>query len=218
MCCAACVCVCVACVCVSCRSCVALACTCRSIDWLFDSLRLWADRCRQQPGEKRALHRGYRIDWLRLWVDQCRQKLGERGHYTEGAEFIDFVLGRVRKVAEGCDCLQGIRCATFLFLSRPVQQQLGERTDRCRQQLGERRHYTEGVELIDSVLGSVRKEAEGCDCFQGFQLRNSCCCCCCWLVVVCFCAVVLCFGVVLGVPFWLNFGQIKGLILSEISP
>jgi tubulin beta len=31
-------------------------------------------------------------------------------------------------------------------------------------------HYTEGAELIDSVLDVVRKEAESCDCLQG---RNS---------------------------------------------
>ena len=31
-------------------------------------------------------------------------------------------------------------------------------------------HYTEGAELIDSVLDVVRKEAEGCDCLQGFQM------------------------------------------------
>merc|ERR1711861_77952 len=31
-------------------------------------------------------------------------------------------------------------------------------------------HYTEGAELIDSVLDVVRKEAEGCDFLQGFQL------------------------------------------------
>ena len=29
-------------------------------------------------------------------------------------------------------------------------------------------HYTEGAELIDAVLDVVRKEAEGCDCLQGF--------------------------------------------------
>merc|ERR1712070_1343540 len=34
-------------------------------------------------------------------------------------------------------------------------------------------HYTEGAELIDSVLGVVRKEAEGCDCLQGFQMCHS---------------------------------------------
>ncbi|KAL1380325.1 hypothetical protein pipiens_014289 [Culex pipiens pipiens] len=34
-------------------------------------------------------------------------------------------------------------------------------------------HYTEGAELVDSVLDVVRKEAEGCDCMQGFQLTHS---------------------------------------------
>jgi tubulin beta len=30
-------------------------------------------------------------------------------------------------------------------------------------------HYTEGAELIDSVLDVVRKEAENCDCLQGMD-------------------------------------------------
>jgi len=34
-------------------------------------------------------------------------------------------------------------------------------------------HYTEGAELIDSVLDVVRKEAEGCECLQGFQITHS---------------------------------------------
>ena len=34
-------------------------------------------------------------------------------------------------------------------------------------------HYTEGAELVDSVLDVVRKEAEGCDLLQGFQLTHS---------------------------------------------
>jgi len=34
-------------------------------------------------------------------------------------------------------------------------------------------HYTEGAELVDSVMDVVRKEAEGCDCIQGFQLCHS---------------------------------------------
>jgi len=34
-------------------------------------------------------------------------------------------------------------------------------------------HYTEGAELIDQVLDKVRKEAEGCDCLQGFQITHS---------------------------------------------
>ena len=34
-------------------------------------------------------------------------------------------------------------------------------------------HYTEGAELVDSVLDVVRKETECCDCLQGFQLTHS---------------------------------------------
>jgi tubulin beta len=34
-------------------------------------------------------------------------------------------------------------------------------------------HYSEGVALIHSVLDVVRREAESCDCLQGFQLTHS---------------------------------------------
>ncbi|CAL4061049.1 unnamed protein product, partial [Meganyctiphanes norvegica] len=34
-------------------------------------------------------------------------------------------------------------------------------------------HYTEGAELVDSVMDVIRKEAENCDCLQGFQLTHS---------------------------------------------
>jgi len=34
-------------------------------------------------------------------------------------------------------------------------------------------HYTEGAELIDAVMDVTRKEAEDCDCLQGFQVCHS---------------------------------------------
>ncbi|ANB11081.1 beta-tubulin [Sugiyamaella lignohabitans] len=34
-------------------------------------------------------------------------------------------------------------------------------------------HYTEGAELVDNVLDIVRREAEGCDSLQGFQIAHS---------------------------------------------
>ncbi|OWR52549.1 tubulin beta chain-like [Danaus plexippus] len=34
-------------------------------------------------------------------------------------------------------------------------------------------HYTEGADLLESVLDVIRKEAEGCDCLQGFELIHS---------------------------------------------
>ncbi|WFD07191.1 Tubulin beta chain (Beta tubulin) [Malassezia vespertilionis] len=36
-----------------------------------------------------------------------------------------------------------------------------------------RGHYTEGAELVDSVMDVVRKEAEACDMLQGFQITHS---------------------------------------------
>ena len=38
---------------------------------------------------------------------------------------------------------------------------------------GAKGRYSEGAELIDSVLDVVREEADSCDCLQGFQLRHS---------------------------------------------
>lgn len=34
-------------------------------------------------------------------------------------------------------------------------------------------HYTEGAELMESVMDVIRKDAEGCDCLQGFQIAHS---------------------------------------------
>lgn len=34
-------------------------------------------------------------------------------------------------------------------------------------------HYTEGAELVDSIMDVVRKEAESCDSLQGFQITHS---------------------------------------------
>ena len=34
-------------------------------------------------------------------------------------------------------------------------------------------YYTEGAELIDQSMDIIRKEAEGCDCLQGFQVTQS---------------------------------------------
>merc|ERR1711959_231500 len=36
-----------------------------------------------------------------------------------------------------------------------------------------RGHYTEGAELVENVMDVIRREAEGCDALQGFQLSHS---------------------------------------------
>ena len=34
-------------------------------------------------------------------------------------------------------------------------------------------YYTEGADLVERIMDVVRKEAEGCDCMQGFQMTHS---------------------------------------------
>jgi tubulin beta len=34
-------------------------------------------------------------------------------------------------------------------------------------------HYTDGAELIDTVIDAVQKECEACECLQGFQLTHA---------------------------------------------
>ena len=58
----------------------------------------------------------------------------------------------------------------FVFLSSYVLCTLGQSGAGNNWAKG---HYTEGAELVDSVLDVVRKEAESCDCLQGFQMTHS---------------------------------------------
>merc|ERR1712225_103528 len=110
------------------------------------------------------------------------------GHYTEGAELIDSVLDVVRKEAEGCDCLQGFQMTHSLgggtgagmgtLLISKIREEYPDRvmaTDsivpspKVSDTVVEPYNCTLSV-LIDSGLDVVRKEAEGCDCLQGFQM------------------------------------------------
>ena len=66
--------------------------------------------------------------------------------------------------------MDGVRAGPFGQLFRPDNFVFGQTGAGNNWAKG---HYTEGAELIDSVLDVVRKEAEGCDCLQGFQLCHS---------------------------------------------
>ena len=49
-----------------------------------------------------------------------------KGHYTEGAELIDLVLHIVRKEAENCDCLKGIKLScNFMFVTFDLKCEMG---------------------------------------------------------------------------------------------
>lgn len=77
----------------------------------------------------------------------------------------NFIFGQVRNVSRGsyiipcfCNCHLYQNFAPNLTL-RLLQTGAGNNWAKG--------HYTEGAELIDSVLDVVRKEAESCDCLQG---------------------------------------------------
>ena len=66
--------------------------------------------------------------------------------------------------------LDSVRANTFGQLFRPdsfISGQTGAGNNWAKG------HYTEGAELVDAVLEVVRKEAENCDCLQGFQISHS---------------------------------------------
>ncbi|KAG7304553.1 Tubulin beta-4B chain [Plutella xylostella] len=66
--------------------------------------------------------------------------------------------------------LDAVRSGPFGCIYRPDNYVYGAN---CAANNWARGHYTEGVEIIESCLDVIRREAEGCDCLQGFQLTHS---------------------------------------------
>lgn len=66
--------------------------------------------------------------------------------------------------------IESIRMSTYGRLFRPDNFVFGQSGAGNNWAKG---HYTEGAELVDSVLDVVRKECEACDCLQGFQMTHS---------------------------------------------
>ena len=89
---------------------------------------------------------------------QCEYDLG--GKYVPRAVLVDLEPGT----------MDSVRSGPFGQLFRPDNFVFGQSGAGNNWAKG---HYTEGAELVDSVLDVVRKEAESCDCLQGFQLTHS---------------------------------------------
>ncbi|KAK7863217.1 hypothetical protein R5R35_003467 [Gryllus longicercus] len=86
--------------------------------------------------------------------------VGSKGMYVPRAVLVDLEPGT----------MDAVRTGPFGRLFRPdnfVNGQSGAGNNWAKG------HYTEGAELVDAVLDVVRKEAEDCDCLQGFQLTHS---------------------------------------------
>ncbi|KAK6627177.1 Tubulin beta-4 chain [Polyplax serrata] len=82
------------------------------------------------------------------------------GKYVPRAVLIDLEPGT----------MDGVRASPFGQIFRPDNFVFGSSGAGNNWAKG---HYTEGCELIESVLDVVRKEVENCDCLQGFQLTHS---------------------------------------------
>ena len=76
---------------------------------------------------------------------------------------MDSVLDVVPKEFEWCDCLQ-----LFQFLAIHLEEVQYQEWVPFSYRTWAKGHYTDGADLIDSALEVVPKEAEGCDCLQGF--------------------------------------------------
>ncbi|KAM7536813.1 hypothetical protein Aperf_G00000083641 [Anoplocephala perfoliata] len=66
--------------------------------------------------------------------------------------------------------MDSVRAGTFGQLFRPDNFVFGQTGAGNNWAKG---HYTEGAELVDCVMDVIRKEAESCDCLQGFQMAHS---------------------------------------------
>ncbi|KAK7791344.1 hypothetical protein R5R35_010869 [Gryllus longicercus] len=86
--------------------------------------------------------------------------VGSKGMYVPRAVLVDLEPGT----------MDAVRTGPFGRLFRPDNFVFGQSGAGNKWAKG---HYTEGADLIEAVLDVVRKEAEGCDCPQGFQLTHS---------------------------------------------
>ncbi|VDP86215.1 unnamed protein product [Echinostoma caproni] len=66
--------------------------------------------------------------------------------------------------------MDAVRCGTVGHLFRPDNYVFGSTGAGNNWAKG---HYTDGAELIDSIVEVVRKEAELCECLQGFQVVHA---------------------------------------------
>jgi len=85
---------------------------------------------------------------------------GQGGRYVPRAILTDLEPGT----------MDAIRAGKFGALFRPDNYVFGQSGAGNNWAKG---HYTEGAELVDSIMEVVRKESESCDMLQGFQMTHS---------------------------------------------
>uniref|UniRef100_A0A915PXX6 Tubulin beta chain n=1 Tax=Setaria digitata TaxID=48799 RepID=A0A915PXX6_9BILA len=95
------------------------------------------------------------LERINVYFDEAQRK-----KYVPRAVLVDLEPGT----------MDSVRFSTYGKLFRPDNFVFGQSGAGNNWAKG---HYTEGAELVDEVLDVLRKEAEGSDCLQGFQLTHS---------------------------------------------
>ena len=103
---------------------------------------------------------GYKHNFYYKYMPNLRYPFFTGGKYVPRAVLVDLEPGT----------MDSVRSGPFGQIYRPDNFVFGQSGAGNNWAKG---HYTEGAELVDSVLDVVRKEAESCDCLQGFQLTHS---------------------------------------------
>jgi len=133
-------------------------------------LHIQAGQCGNQIGSKfwEVISEEHGIDDTGKFsgIDAQRDRLNvyfneaSEGKYVPRAALVDLEPGT----------MDTIRSSAFGRLFRPDNIVTGQNGAGNNWAKG---HYTEGAELIETVMDVIRREAESCDCLQGFQITHS---------------------------------------------
>ncbi|KAH8920534.1 tubulin-domain-containing protein [Atractiella rhizophila] len=127
-------------------------------DVLFSLGTVVSDEHGVDPTGKYKGNNDQQLDRISVYYNEINDREGNK--YVPRAVLIDLEPGT----------MDTIRSGTYGKLFRPDNFVFGQNGAGNNWAKG---HYTEGAELVDAVLDVVRKEAEGCDCLQGFQFTHS---------------------------------------------
>ncbi|KAK3865569.1 hypothetical protein Pcinc_028835 [Petrolisthes cinctipes] len=118
-------------------------------------------------GEHAILPNGNYVTSVDKELNKLRQERLDV-YYTEGYEGKHVPRAVLVDLEPGT--MDSVRCGPLKNFFRPENYVYGQNGAGNNWARG---HYTDGGELLEPVMEVIRKEAEGCDCLQGFQLTHS---------------------------------------------
>ncbi|TIA98780.1 hypothetical protein E3P92_03096 [Wallemia ichthyophaga] len=139
---------------------------------VFDRIvHLQTGQCGNQIGSKfwETLSEEHAIDESGAYYGDIDQQLERINVYYNEAAEKKFVPRSVLVDLEP-GTIETVQASSIGGLFRPDNMIFGQSSAGNNWAKG---HYTEGAELVDQILDVTRREAENCDCLQGFQIAHS---------------------------------------------